>query len=373
MTQPAAITVDIARDIPAFDALETEWTELFQRVPANPFLNYAWTRANFDLGGRNTSPFIITIRENGELLGVAPLRIESRWGLRVLDFIAHDRSDFLGFLCATTRGVEERLLHAIMEVGEEWDLVILRKLSAPFTQLHLEPHPVSCRWHLKRWTAAPFCAWTGDWNAFHSRGPSWLREMGPRSRRFIKRGGIAQRFTGPEAALRVNTVCRIEANSWKHKEGATRLQTSGSKALLRRAFVKMPDVLELWLAYVEGRAVAFAINLLVAGRLFLYQGSYEEQFRKSGAGSVLDYLAIARAAGEGVTEYDYLSGEEPYKFERTTELRIVHHLAGHARSLRGWLAYAILLAPRWNLRDHHTSRAVYYTARRFLRACIKRL
>ncbi|HYX47868.1 MAG TPA: hypothetical protein VE820_13750, partial [Sphingomicrobium sp.] len=45
-----------------------------------------------------------------------------------------------------------------------------------------------------------------------------------------------------------------------------------------------------------------------------------------------------------------LTGDEAYKLDRTSELRPIYHLAGHQRTMRGWLAEGLLVLPRWKLR-----------------------
>jgi CelD/BcsL family acetyltransferase involved in cellulose biosynthesis len=71
------------------------------------------------------------------------------------------------------------------------------------------------------------------------------------------------------------------------------------------------------------------------------------------------YVSFEAAWRAGVREYDYLSGEEPYKLERTNASRTIHHLAVHRRSGRGWLAYGLFVAPRWRLRNVRVVRQAY--------------
>ena len=120
--------------------------------------------------------------------------------------------------------------------------------------------------------------------------------------------------------------------------------------------------MELWLAFVDDRAVAFQIDFLMADRVWHYQCAYDERFRNTRAGSILTYQALQSGWQRGVREFDYLSGEEPYKLERTNASRAIHHLAAHRRTARGWLAYGLLAAPRWRLRNVPALRASYQAA-----------
>lgn len=361
-------TMRVARDARSFAELEPAWTSLRDSMAEkNPFLSYAWTRACWETLCRKTEPFIVTLWKGDQLLGLAPLCIERKLGFRTLRFIAEGRSDYLGFLCSDADGlVEEALLKAVLADGSKWDLAIFRQLASPFTTLHEARPSRSMAFHRRMWTTSAFCQLSVGWDSLHERGPGWLREMRRRLRRFIRDGGTAERFTGKEAIERLHLAAAIETRSWKARKGAMRLQPGAGQDLLRRAFEAMGTEIELWLAFRGEQPLAFRINFATPERLLLYQGAYDEHYSKSRAGSILSYLAIEHSWHSGAREYDYLSGEEPYKAERTTSVRSIYHLCAHRRALRGWLAYVLLLAPRWNLRQVPALRFLYDGAKRLV-------
>ena len=143
-----------------------------------------------------------------------------------------------------------------------------------------------------------------------------------------------------------------------------RLQEGEGRELLERAFETLGTrgEMELRLAFVDDRAVAFQIDFVMSDRIWHYQCAYDERFRHTRAGSILTYEALREAWERGVREFDYLSGEEPYKLERTNASRTIHHLAAHRRSARGWLAYGLLVAPQWQLRNVPAVRMAYKAA-----------
>jgi hypothetical protein len=170
------------------------------------------------------------------------------------------------------------------------------------------------------------------------------------SRRFLRDGGTAEHFTGAEAARRLDVVAEIEAASWKGRQEQMRLQPGAGQDILRRAFLELGDQIQLWLAFMRGKPVAYQVDFLCGDRLWLYQCGYDEIHRRARAGSVLAYIATEEAWLRGVREYDYMAGDEAYKLDRTTELRPIYNLAGHRRTARGWLAYGLFVVPRWTLR-----------------------
>jgi CelD/BcsL family acetyltransferase involved in cellulose biosynthesis len=354
--------------------LEAEWRQLYEySAPRNPFLSYDWTRACWETHGQGSDPFILTARANGRLVGLAPLCIEKGAGFRIVRFMADGRSDYLGFLCASDCSDAERgLLHGLAHFQGEWDLAVLRQLVDSYTALHVAALPPTLQSHVIQWGTAPYTAWDGDWEALHDVGPSWLKRMRKRLPRFLRDGWALAQFTGAEAADRLPVVADIEARSWKGREGADRLQPGPGQELFRRAFRTLGarGEMELWLASIHGDAMAFQINFVLPGRLWIYQLAFAEEFQKSSVGSFLGYVSIERAWRAGAREYDYMAGDEPYKAERTTAARSIYHLAAYRRTFRGRLSFALLLAPRWRLRHVGPVRAAYQLGVRLRRAII---
>jgi CelD/BcsL family acetyltransferase involved in cellulose biosynthesis len=366
--------LQVARSTDELAALEADWTELYRRsANRNPFLSYEWTCACWAADGTNAELFVVALREGHRLVALAPLCIERRFGLRTIRFIADDRSDYLGFLCAADdMAPEQALLEQVMGLGG-WDLLLLRRLADTSTHLHGAKLPQTFQVHCVRWTSAPYLRSDGDWDQLHRLGPSWFREMRKRSRRFIRDGHKAEFFVGDDAVGWLDSVAEIEAQSWKGRQGTARLQKGGGNDLLRRAFETLGKrgEMELGLAFVGGRPVAFQIDFVQPNRRWHYQCAYDESFGETRAGSVLAYAALERAWERGVREFDYLSGEEPYKLQRTNRSRAIYQVAAHRRTLKGAVAYGVMVAPRSTLRNVPALRAVYESAKAIKRSTRK--
>lgn len=313
--------------------------------------------------------FVATVRDQSRILALAPLCIETRAGLKILRFIAHERSDYLGFLVADGSGsMEQSLLDQLVLVEGEWDLVLLEKLTPSYSSLLEAELSPRYEWHRTIWTSAPYCVWDGDWDSFHKQGPIWLKEARRRSRRFFSEGYRIECFTGAEAADRVALVSEIEARSWKARQGSMRFQRGRGADLLRRIFETSGTAadIQLWLAFAGDRAIAFHIHFVLEDRLWHYQTAYDEEFGHTRAGSIGAYVALESAWTRGIREFDWLSGDEPYKLDRSNASRGIYHLAGNPRTFRGRLAYYSWIAPRWRLRKVPLLKAIYRKSRTLL-------
>lgn len=344
-------------------ALAAEWSQLHARsTPRNPFLSYEWTVACRQHHCPRTELFVLAARERGELVGVAPLRRDHSLGFRVLRFIGDGRSDYLGFLHAASHPeVPAALLDHLQELQGEWNLAVLRQLAEPYSELAETLVPEYLRSQEVEGTVAPHLTFSGDWDALLATGPGWLKRMAKASRKWVKDGGTTVRVPGEEAAQYVEQIAEVEAHSWKGEEGVARFQPGPGQELLRQALSTLAPrgEMELWLAWKDDRPVAFEINFLAPGRIWLYQGAYRTEFRKYSPGGVLDFLSIERAWKDGAREYDFMSGDEPYKAERTVAERPIRYRALHPADVRGHLAYGLLVAPRWKLKGYPPARVAH--------------
>lgn len=363
--------LEILRTEDELAAIESEWNDLYQASASrNPFLSYGWTLACWLADQTGAVLFVVTLRLGDRLVGIAPLCRETRYGLRALRFIADDRSDYLGFLCAAdVPGIEQALLDRVLG-PRDWDLLLLRRLADTYTSLHRTEVPATVRAHRAVWTSAPYLKGEGDWDGFHKAGPSWLREMRKRSRRFLRDGYRTEHFSGAEAVKWLDSVAHIEARSWKGRHNTTRLQRGEGGDLLRRAFETLGThgEMELGLAFIGDQPVAFQIDFIHSDRVWHYQCAYDEEFRDARAGSVLTYISLENAWRRGVREFDYLSGDEPYKLERTNGSRAIYRIAVHPPTAKGWIAYALLAGARSSLRNVPALRAIYDSAKSIRRS-----
>ncbi|HEU4752637.1 MAG TPA: GNAT family N-acetyltransferase, partial [Armatimonadota bacterium] len=181
------------------------------------------------------------------------------------------------------------------------------------------------------------------------------------ARKFERDGGTVERRVGCGAAGFVEEAAAVEARSWKGRDGCTRFQPGAGQRLLRQVLAELGPAgeMEVWLARSGGRAIAFLLNFLTDRKVWYYQGAYDEEYRKQYPGMVLHYRAIERAWQEGIREYDFLSGDESYKFDWTNGTRELRYRALFPATARGALAYYALIAPRWQLKDRQGARALH--------------
>lgn len=361
MAASEKLEIELIRDDRSLQALAPDWHLLYDAAGRhNPFLSWGWTMACRAHVRPGAEPFVLAAwDEGGRLVGIAPLCLERAFGMRVLRFLADGRSDYLGFLAhPDVPGAERRLLEQLAELRRAWDVAVLRHLTPDYSTLSASATPPGLVPREINGEVSAQLDFPGDWEELARDGPRAVRHSKRWARRFEKRGGQVVRLAGPEALARVDDVSRVEARSWKGRGGTARFQPGPGRDLLRSALESTAaETMEVWLALVEGRPIAFQINFLAPGRLLYYQGAYDEEHRSHYAGGVLHRHALAQAWAEGRREYDFMAGDEAYKADWTNGVRTLRYLAVHPRTVRGRAAYGLLVAPRWRLKRSEKARS----------------
>ena len=298
-------------------ALAAEWERLWAQSPtATPFQSPHWLIPwwhQFGRGGLST----LAIRDAaGELVGIAPLYVHSSKGLRTMRFLGAGTSDYLDILARPSR--EEDVVTAtiadLATQADRWDAVELQQLPASSPLLKVSR--IGVEWG-DTLPADP-CPILPLGSENHA-GSGRLRANLVADRRRLERdfGRVAIEEANAETfATAFECLERLHAARWSARgelgvlgaEEVVAFHRSAARGLLDRG------VLRLYLL-VAGEVVAGAYyGFLHAGRAYYYLGGFDPRFRPYGIGNQLVAHAIAQARREGASVFDFLRGQESYKY-----------------------------------------------------------
>lgn len=345
--------------------LEAEWERLLQRTDvASPFLTPGWQLAWLDTYGVRHQPYVLVARHRGELLGLWPLARRRRGPFTVLEPIGAGRSDWLDV--PTVREQRQAVLSAFVEYLEEhkreWDLLELRDVLSESPSI---PLLAGCtglgrvRLERRQRTVAPFLPIAGTWEQFLASKRSKFKSNIKYYRRLPEREGKRldiYRVQDWDAEAAVEVLAVIERRSWKAKTGNLKVSTPVGKEFYRRFcdYFAARDALDLWRADLDGVPAAFVLNIVYGGKCYHYNTCYDEASGYISPGLLLHSEAISLAFERGLREYDFLSGDEPYKERWCSAHRTIDHLALFHTSPVSRAAYATLVELKWTLRRSQT-------------------
>jgi len=306
--------------LPGFEALdEGRWNALLAsaRQPSI-FLSWQWQTAwaAAFLEGRPLHLLRVT-DDAGVLAGLLPLYEEGSGIRRLVGGV--DVSDYLDLIAPA--GLEEEIWQALVQhragEGSEWDLHAIRAASPT-----LEILPRLCATAVLHAEVAPeercpVLELPGSWDAYLERLSGKDRHELRRKIRKLERElpGTSVRshasLEGWDGAL--GEFLRLHRLS---KVGKARFMDERMEAFFRDGTHALAAAgwARLWFLDWDGAAVASFLCLEYGGSVGLYNSGFDPAHAKLAPGIVLLAHVIHDAIDRGIPVFDFLRGEEPYKY-----------------------------------------------------------
>lgn len=258
---------------------------------------------------------LYVLRRGGRPIAVLPLRVErARFG-----WAAHSLSNYYTTLYEPVLAPNAK--------GAEL-VPLFEQLRADFSRLgSLMLAPMAHGSHayvvllealaLVRWFPFEYFAFGNWYEPVRGSWPDYLAERKSNLRSTIKRmgkkfageGGVLEVVTRPEdMAEAIAAYEKVYAASWKNPEPFKDfmpglLQTYAEKGMLR-----------LGLARLNGEPIAAQAWIVGHGRAEIYKVAYDEAFKEFSPGTLVTAMLIQHVMEvDGVSEIDYLIGDDAYK------------------------------------------------------------
>ena len=120
----------------------------------------------------------------------------------------------------------------------------------------------------------------------------------------------------------------LHGERWRRRGEPGMIQVNGSEPFLREIAAEFAtrDMLRLFAVRYRGRIAAVALTFLYAAQIFSYLSAFDPEFEPLGLGRNLLHGAIRHCFEQNYSSWNFLRGEEPYKFswgaERIPKRRI---------------------------------------------------
>ena len=330
------MNVETIENADEFFALRDKWNDLLTSSRSSSvFLTHEWLSSWWRHLAEDRRLSIIVARQNGRLAGVLPLAARqaqySRMMPRLLEFLGSGQigSDYLDAIIAAGRESEVNAAFA--------QHCHTRGLMLQLSQLRTG----NCRAALLAeslgalgWAAAdtklnicPYIDLTGmTWEKY-------LEEGGPNIRKNLKRylRVLPKHFTvqvdciksPSEAAAALEVVMDLHRKRWEVAGTSEAFQTP-AVVTFHHEFVRLAAEqgwLRILVLRLNGRPAASLYGLRYGPTFYFYQSGFDPEFSKYSVGVVTMGLAIKTAIEEGALEYDFLHGDEEYKFHWASATR----------------------------------------------------
>jgi len=305
-----------------------QWKEVLARDPdRHIFATPEWNRLWWEEFGEGKDLFLLTLRRGEDLVGIVPLyrkREGSRYLLRFLGGI--DLTDYLGPICAVDdrREVIESLVSWLGKEEVEWDEFDAHNMPVPFGfgEFLIESadrHGYAVEIEQEETSAILLVPET--WDAYlESLDAKERRELKRKNRRLIREVPDATFRTATEETLDSDLKYFIEMHRGAegHKGHFMRPEIATFFERVARSLMPL-GWLRIDLLEVAGRPVASTFSFELGGTLYLYNSAYEPEMKRLSPGVVLVSRLIEEAIDRGFRTFDFLRGQERYKYQLGAE------------------------------------------------------
>lgn len=346
------MNVAVVREESAFSKLGPEWNELLSNSTSDTiFLRWEWLHTWWKVyGGGGKELFIITIRRDNLLLGIAPL-YSSRHCLffHKLQFLGTNLvcSDYLDFILRKEEEPEviHELVRHLQQQQEEWDLLELTDLPSLSPQGNrlttlFRQYPITQQ---KRYTICPYIDLTQSWQGINDSFSPLLQNNLKRKLkkltqvtrpRFIQINKD-ENFREPfEQFLTINKLRLKEKNL-----NSPFLDTqflSFHRQILEMFFPQ--GMASICFLQIDGINIAGIYQLTYNRRQHYYQSGFIPDWQQISPGTLLLHYCIKQAHDQGMVEFDFLQGDEGYKNNWTTQHRTNCKITIYSIHSHGYLA-----------------------------------
>lgn len=312
----------IARRWVDLAALAGPWQELWRRVGrSNPFTHPAWVLAWVDHLAGPIQPQVVTLREGGDLVGLAPLGLSRVGPWRRLVPLGWPEADYPDFLIDgdASAGMEllvERLLEDSWSWLEMTDLPEESPLR-PALEAALERAGLEVR--SQRAMECPRLVIDRPWEEFWGAKKRKFRYNLRRSLRLLgQEAGLVSyeiMVDGPEIAARLGQAMGIHADRWARRHTRTIFSQPRGRAFFQTALAGLAQegLVRLDLMRAGERLVAFSLSFVSPATWYYYIPGFDPQFSRYSPGTLLLWRLVEQAHRDGAKTFDLMKGEEGYK------------------------------------------------------------
>jgi CelD/BcsL family acetyltransferase involved in cellulose biosynthesis len=322
----------------AFDTLAEEWDGLLKADnPAHLFLSRAWQRTWW----RHIQPgtlAVMTVRsEENALVGVMPLFIQQTPDAgRVVHIVGcEDITDYLDFLLQP--GSEEAVLDAwlaymLSDSAPGWDTIDLCNLQETSPVYDMLPRLARARGltvETRMQDVCPVVTLPDDYEDYLMTLDKKQRHELRRKRKRADAEGAGFYVVGPEHDLDEEIDAFLELMALSAAAKAAFLQEPGHRAFFHETGKLLYDqgVLNLVFLTVEGQRAAAMWQFGYGERMMLYNSGLDPAtFSHLSPGIVLLTYSVGDAIRRGFRYYDFLRGDETYKYRMGAETTTVHNI-----------------------------------------------
>jgi CelD/BcsL family acetyltransferase involved in cellulose biosynthesis len=303
------------------EKLEPEWFDLWRRCPlATPFQSPPWILSWWRCFGEGKL-CALAVRREGALKGLVPLQLQSNaaTGETHVSLIGAGISDYLDGLFDPE--CDHQSADAIFEFLNQhlgWPTRV--ELGQLRSSSPLLKAPAAGDWNDSHGVQdfCPVLSLPNDCSGLAEKISSSLRQKLPYYERRLARVGSwrIETATADNLDELLEAFIRLHGERWRTRGCAGALANPAVQRFHRAVAPKFlkAGLLRMCALRIERRIVAVLYGFHHSCRSYYYLSGFDPEFQKFNVGTVVLKYAIEQAVRERTKEFDFLRGQEDYKY-----------------------------------------------------------
>ncbi|MFY9531902.1 MAG: GNAT family N-acetyltransferase [Candidatus Acidiferrales bacterium] len=321
--------VTLILDMEGVASLRDKWQPLLdQSRPNHVFMTWEWLFTWWKHFGRGRELFVLVVEDKGEVIGILPLMlfIDYRGAykrIRSLHFIGHRTSDWMDVIGIRKAEVIRAALEYLRGCQHLWDYIDLLDLpedSDTIAIISEIAHQTGFSFQKETTSTCPYVPTTADWERYYQTYvPKQVR---------VKMNRVINRF---RAIGELKVEWSDASNLMKHLNGffalhQRRQEARNQASIFSQEAVRkfhcdlaqtLPlDYLNCPVLKLDQKVIAAHFGFRYDRRIYGYLSTLDPDFSALQPGKVLlRYMVEDCFNDDNLLEYDFLFGNEPYKYE----------------------------------------------------------
>jgi CelD/BcsL family acetyltransferase involved in cellulose biosynthesis len=317
-----------------FFELESQWDKALNRsIENNIFLTWEKMAPSVKHLGRNSSLKILCATENNKLVGIAPLRITHKglkgyFGYGIIEPLTNGDTDYMGLIMIEQQDqcLHQFLAHLFSQT--DWDLMYLPDLPQTSPSLTLIRNATDIpKFEIEKGVICPYVEIPSSKEKLMANLDRKFEKKLKKSLTKLERehGKVELKNYYELGSLEetIQILIDLHQKRWRTKSNSGRFVEEKSRdiTLQTAKYFAEKDWLRLYFLTVNGKPVAVELNFEYSGKMYCHLKGFDTDYYKYRVGSLLTLKVLEKCIEKRITEYDFMQGDEAYKFDWTKKYR----------------------------------------------------
>lgn len=355
------LTIEKIINFEDFLSLKDEWNKVLQKSELNePYLTLEWLTSWWKSFGSKKQLYILVVRKDKEICGIAPFMIDNILFFKAIKFIGAGWSDYLNIIILGSSKYEtlDSIFSYLLENERDWYFIQLDDILFFNGQKYILEKIAKSKdivYKYRAYTKCPFISIQSDWDDYlKSKGKNfkkYIRNNNTATRKLERLGKFEIKMLEKQdiKGELIDVLCDIEKRSWKARTATNHFRNGEIRKYFANIFevFSLNNWMRLWLAEANAVPVAYLINYVFGKKVYFYLQAYDSSYKNAGA-ILFNHVAI-HAFREKFKEIDLLRGRSEQKQRWTSNFRETHQLVFFKKSIFASLAFLSIFKLRWAL------------------------